>query len=62
MGYIGIIKLKNGHNIAVKIQARNEIEAIELIKKNSDQVTNQSIEDIVCASLRFGFKIIDKVN
>lgn len=62
MEFVGIIKLKNGHNIAVKVQADNEIEAIELIEKNSDQVTNQSIEDIICASLRFGFNIIDKIN
>ncbi|GAA0082901.1 hypothetical protein [Clostridium sp. CTA-6] len=62
MEFVGIIKLKNGHNIPVKVHAENEIEAKQAIEKNSDQITNQPIDEIICADLRFGFNIIDKVN
>lgn len=62
MEFVGIVKLKNGHNIPVKVHAENEIEAKESIERNGDQVTNQPIAEIVCASLRFGFNIIDKIN
>jgi len=61
MEFVGIIKLRNGHNIPVKINADNEFEAKEEIERSSSQVTNQPIEEIICASLRFGFNIIEKV-
>jgi len=60
MKFVGIIKLKNGHNIPVKIDADNEIKAKDEIKENISQVTNQEVEDIICASLNFGFNIITR--
>lgn len=62
MKFIGIIKLVNGHNIPVEVFAKDEIEAREAIEKNSDQVTIQQIEEIVCASLNFGINKIDRIN
>ena len=58
MEFVRIVKLKNEHNIPVKVFADNEIEAKEKIKKNSLQSTNQPIDEIVCADLRFGFILV----